>query len=179
MRKPTTKARRTAARDRVSRRANLSNELVAFRERTGWGQGKVAAWLGCDRTQVSRWERGQICAVPLVREMLALGSSVSVPLLAASLAAVPPADVWAAVERVAKVEGLRSSPPRTLGRMAALVGLVGALEPGALVAPAVEEPKPDVSEQRRAFLQFAAMARAGGDEANARRWEAQAEKLSQ
>ena len=58
-------------------RIDLSNEIRALRERHGWNQGVTAAFLGVDRTQVSRWEGGQRCGVPFVSQLVALGLRLS------------------------------------------------------------------------------------------------------
>ena len=173
--KPSTRANRAAGKERASIRADLSKLLYTFRTRMGWDQSKVAAYLGCDRTQVSRWERGQVCAVPLVKRLLEIGIKASVPMVLASLAVEAPGDACVVIEGVVEVDPMwKVEPPRTLGRLAAVVSLLRVFEPGALVAPRVVE---DVAEKLERAVLFARMWREQGNEEMATMWEGKAREL--
>lgn len=186
MKKPTTKAKRAAAKarevERVKRRVNLSELLVEFRTRVGFNQSEAAVYLGVEQPQVSRWENGQLCSVPLVGRLLEIGIQASVPMVKASLILVAPEPRVALgiIGSVVKVDdSWWVNPPRTVGRLAAVVSLVSVFEPGALAVldtPINRKRKEELEEKLDTARTFARLAREQGLEEKAVLWQSRVEE---
>lgn len=146
-------------------RVDLSSKLRALRERHNWNQSEAAAFIGVDRTQVSRWERGQRCGVSCVAHLLALGLRLSTATATGSLDA--PGKPF---ERLALVREMVCEAPEILDAPAIAPPAFLAVKP----ATSTKGRSLTTHEMRETAIVFARMSREQGDEAKAAQWDARA-----
>ncbi len=120
----------------------MSHTIEHLIERHGWTHGQAAEFLGVERSQVSRWVSSGSEPGVVVRSLIGVGCRMSCALAAASIGlgvqGEPVDALVCALGRVRAARLLYSTKGRgrpavrPLARLAAVVSLAAALEPGAL-----------------------------------------------
>jgi len=178
------------------------SKLTELRSLHGWNQSQAASFLGCDRTQVNKWERGHVEPGRAVQLFADIGLHLTTTAATACLGFESPANPLAELERVlgsvaaAWILSKGQVPKGVPGRLAVVVAFAATFEPAALdglyaavpVETTAVDDKPVAPSLKQAvdyrYLYLSGRRRVtdyrtAGDEANAIVWEAQVGEIAE